>query len=104
MDDAIKDRIRELMFFVVPDPDEEITDEVLEKSEAVGYDEGEQMKAEFRSLIESLDDHPEVRRTVLESLDDMAASGDETRGDDVEWRNVCDVMGRRIRRVLEPIL
>jgi len=104
MDDAIKDRIRELMFFVVPDPDEEITDEVLEKSEAVGYDEGEQMKAEFRSLIESLADHPEVRQAVLESLDNMAASGAEAQGDDVEWRNVCDVMGRRIRRVLEPIL
>jgi len=104
MDDAIKNRIRELMFYVVPDPDEEITDDVLEKSEAVDYEEGERLKAEFRSLIESLHDHPEVRQTVLTSLDDIESSGDEVRGDDIEWRNVCDVSGRRIRRTLEPIL
>lgn len=92
------------MFFVVPDPDEEITDEVLEKSESVGHEEGEKLKAEFRLLIESLDDHPDVRQTVLAALDDMEASGDEAHGDDVEWMNVRDVTGRRIRRALEEIL
>jgi hypothetical protein len=104
MDDAIKAGIRELMFYVVPDPDEEITDDILEKSEAVGYEEGQRLKSEFRSLIESLDGHPEARQTVLASLDDIDSSGDEVRGDDIEWRNVCDVLGRRIRRALEPIL
>lgn len=92
------------MFYVVPDPDEEITDEVLERSEAVDYDEGQALKAEFRAIIESLDSYPDVRSTVLEALDDMDASSKEARGDDVEWRNVCDVMGRRIRRVLADLL
>jgi len=104
MDEKTKTRLRELMFYVVPDPDEEITDEVLERSEAVDYDEGQALKAEFRTIIESLDRYPDVRSTVLEALDDMDASSKEARGDDVEWRNVCDVMGRRIRRLLADLL
>jgi len=104
MDDHTKARIRELIFYVVPDPDEVITEDVLEASEAVEWDEAEQMKAEFRALIESLDDDVEVRRVVLSALDDMDASSNEARGDDIEWMNVRDVMGRRIRRALAPIL
>lgn len=104
MDDAVRRRLRELLFFVVPDPDEEIDDEVLARTEAIDWEEGERLKAEFRSMIESLDDHEEVRRQVLESLDAMKASGDEARGDDVEWLNVCDVHGRRIRKALNEIL
>jgi hypothetical protein len=104
MNDQTKSRIGELMFYVVPDPDEDITDEVLERSEAVGYEESQVLKAEFRSLIESLDSHPTVRQTVLSSLDDMDANNKEARGDDVEWKNVCDVMGRRIRRALAKLL
>ena len=104
MDDHTKSRIGELMFHVVPNPDEEITDEVLERSESVGYEESQLLKAEFRSLVESLDAHPAVRQTVLSSLDDMNASSKEALGDDIEWKNVCDVMGRRIRRSLAELL
>ena len=71
MDDQTKSRIRELMFYVVPDPDEVITDEVLERSEAVDYEEGNRLKAEFRSIIESLDEYPDVRQTILAALDDL---------------------------------
>ena len=104
MDEQTKSRIRELMFHVVPDPDEEITGEVLAKSESVDHDEGQQLEAEFRSIIKSLDDYPSVRRTVLAALDNMDVSGDEARGDDVEWMNVRDVMGRRIREALAEVL
>ena len=104
MDDHTKSRIRELMFHVVPDPDEIITDEVLERSEAVGYEDEERMKAEFRQLIESLDDFADVRRIILAALDDMNASGNEATGDDVEWMNVRDVMGRRIRKTLTGLI
>ena len=104
MDEQTKSRIRELMFYVVPDPDEEITDEVLERSEAVDYDESQRLKLEFRSLIETLDEHPEVRTTVLAALDDMEGSTNDPRGNDIEWMNVCDVMGRRIRKALSPVL
>jgi len=104
MNDRMKSRIRELVFHVVPDPDEDITDEVLAKSESVDYEEGQQLKAEFRSIIESLDDYPEVRATVLAALDDMEASSNEARGDDVEWMNVRDVTGRRIRKALAEVL
>jgi hypothetical protein len=104
MDDKTKSRIRELMFHVVPDPDEDITDEVLAKSESIGFEADQQLQAEFRSIIESLDDHPSVRTSVLAALDDMDASGDEARGDDVEWMNVRDVMGRRIREALAEVL
>ena len=76
MDDRTKRRIRELMFHVVPDPDEIITDEILAQSEQVNYQDAQQMKAEFRSIIESLDD----------------------------WMNVRDVMRRRIRNALAPVL
>lgn len=103
MDNETKARLRHLMFYVVPDPDEEITDEVLERSEAVDYEEGNWLKAEFRSIIEALDEHPDVRRTVLSALDDLEASTNEST-DDLEWRNVCDVMGRRMRRALDEIL
>jgi hypothetical protein len=34
----------------------------------------------------------------------MDVSGDEARGDDVEWMNVRDVMGRRIRKALAEVL
>jgi hypothetical protein len=38
------------------------------------------LNAEFRSLIESLDNHPTVRQTVLSSLDDMDANSKEAGG------------------------
>ena len=104
MDDPTKARIRELMFHVVPDPDEDITDDVLARSEAVDYEEGKQLKSEFRALVEALNEHPEARQTVLDALDEIYASASESRDDAVEWKNVCDVMGRRIRRTLEPLL
>ena len=103
MDERTKSRIGDLMFYVVPDPDEVITDDVLSRSEAVDYEEGEILKKEFRSLIESLD-FPDVRDKVLAALDDMEASSNEAHGDDTEWMNVRDVHGRRIRRALAPIL
>lgn len=104
MDDQTKSRIRDLMFYVVPDPDEVIDDDVLARSEAVSFEEGQRLKAEFRSLIESLDDLPDVRYTVLDALNDMDASSGEATGDAVEWMNVRDVMGRRIRKALAPLL
>jgi len=104
MNEQTESRIRELMFHVVPDPEEVITDEVLAKSDSVDYEEGQQLKTEFRSIIESLDEYPSVQRTVLAALDDMAASSNEARGDDVEWMNVRDVMGRRIRQALAEVL
>ena len=104
MDDKTKDRIRELMFHVVPDPDEVIDEDVLARSEAVGYEEGERLKSEFRLIIESLDDWPDVRTTVLAALDDMGESSDDPTGDVAECMNVCDVLGRRIRTALERIL
>jgi hypothetical protein len=104
MDEQSKSRIRELMFHAVPDPDEIIDDDVLERTEAVGYEEGQTLKAEFRSLIESLVDWPDARQTVLESLDTIEDSGNDVPGDAVEWKNVCDVMGRKIRRVLAEVL
>ena len=104
MDDHTKERIAELMFYVVPDPDEVITDEVLARSEAVGHEEGERLKREFRNLIKSLGDYPEVRSKVLKALGEMEASDNEAHGDDVEWMNVRDVHGRRIRRALAPVL
>ena len=81
MDDLTRVRIRELMFHVVPDPDEDITDDVLARAEAVGYEEGKQLKLEFRSLIEALSEHPEARQTVLDALDEINVSASESRGD-----------------------
>ncbi len=108
MNDQMKSRIRELMFHVVPDPEEVIeeviTDEVLARSESVDYEEGQQLRAEFRSIIESLDEYPSMRGTVLAALDDMDASSNDARGDTVEWMNVRDVMGRRIRQALAEVL
>ncbi|QNN20981.1 hypothetical protein HED60_01415 [Planctomycetales bacterium ZRK34] len=104
MDNATRNRLRELLFYVVPDPDEVISDDVLEQSESVGWHEAEQMKTEFRSLVESLDEHPDVRDIVLASLNDMDASSNESHGNDTEWMNVRDVMGRRIRRALAPLV
>ena len=104
LDDATKARLNELMFYVVPDPDEVIDDDVLDRTEEVDWEEAQQLKAEFRSIIESLDDHPDVRQVVLSALDDMDASSQESLGNDKEWVNVCDVMGRRIRRALAPLL
>ncbi len=104
MNEQEKSRLRELMFHVVPDPDEDITGVVLAKSESVDHDEGQQLEAEFRSIIKSLDDYPAMRRTVLAALDDMEATNNEARGDDVEWMNVRDVMGRRIRKALAEVL
>ena len=107
MNDQMKSRIRELMFHVVPDPEEiieeVITDEVLAKSESVDYEEGQQLKAEFRSIIESLDEYPEVRRTVLAALNDMDANSNQTGGND-EWLAIQSVMGRRIRKALAEVL
>ena len=104
MDDRTKSRIRELMFHVVPDPDEIITNEVLARSEEINYQDEERMKAEFRKLIEELDDWPDVRRVVLGALDEIEASGKDSPGDIVEWTNVRDVMGRRIRKALARVL
>ena len=104
LDDATKTRLTELMFYVVPDPEEVLSDEMLEQSEAVGWEEAEQLKAEFRNIVESAVPDEDVRRTVLESLDAMAASGDEAHGDDVEWMNVRDVMGRRIRWAMAQVI
>lgn len=104
LDKATKARLLELMFYVIPDPNESIDDDVLAQSEEVGWEEAQQMKAEFRSVIASMDDHPDVRRVVLAALDDMDASSREALGNDREWMNVCDVMGRRIRRAIAPLL
>ena len=104
MDEQKKSRILELMFHVVPDPDEEITEDVLAKSESVDYEEGEQLKSEFRSLIESLDEFPDERRTILAALDDMDASSNDVPGDTTEWMNVRDVMGQRIRTALQRVV
>ena len=104
MDETTKSRIRELMFHVVPDPDEEITEDVLARSEAVDYEEGQELKAEFRAIIASLDEYPDVRSTILAALDDMDASSNEATEDAVEWTNVRDVMGRRIRKALAQLL
>lgn len=104
MDDPTKLRIRHLMFHVVPDPDEIITDGVLERSEEVDYEEEKRMKAEFRHIVESLEDLQDVRQVVLAALDDMDASGKDVQGDLVEWTNVRDVMGRRIRQALSRVL
>ena len=104
MDDQTKSRVRELMFHVVPDPDEELTNEVLAESASVDYKEGQWLRAEFRSIIESLDEYPSQQRTVLAALDDMDASSHEARGDNVEWMNVSEVMGRRIRKALAEVL
>jgi len=60
MDEPTKSCIRELMFYVVPDPDEEITEDVLARSEAVDFEEGELLKQEFRSIFESMDEYPGV--------------------------------------------
>ena len=103
MDENTKARLIELMFHVVPDPDEVITDDVLSQCEAVDYEEGKILDKEFRSLIEALD-HTDTRDKVLTSLDEMEASSKEAHEDDVEWMNVRDVHGRRIRRALAPIL
>ena len=92
------------MFHVVPDPDEVIDEDALTLSEMVGYEEGEQLRAEFRALIESLTDWPEERITILAALDDMDASSNEPTEDGVEWMNVRDVLGRRIRTVLAKLL
>jgi len=100
----LKSRIRELMFHVVPDPEEVITDEVLAKSESVDYEEEQKLKAEFRSIFESLDEYPGAKKTVLAALDDMEASSKEARGDTVEWMNVREVMGRRIRKAMAEVL
>ena len=104
MDDHTQSRIRQLIFHVVPDPDEVITDEVLERSEAVGYNEEKRMKVEFRQLIESLDDFADVRRIILAALDDLDACSNDATGDEVEWMNVRDVMGRRIRKALTGLI
>jgi len=92
------------MFYVVPDPDEVIDDDVLARTEEVDYEEGELLKKEFRSVIESLDEWPEERFVVLNALCEMEASSRDTPGDVVEWENVRDVMGRRIRTALARVL
>ena len=104
MDDQSTSRVRELMFHVVPDPDEVIDEDVLARSEAVGLEESQRLKAEFRSFIESLDDWPNVRQTVLDALSEMDASSNDAPGNVVEWMNVRDVMGRRIRKALAQVL
>jgi len=102
MDDKKKKRIKELLFYLVPNPDEEVTDELIERSASVSYEEGERLKAEFRSLIESLDDHPKTRRTVLAALDDMESNSEHTE-DDKDWLTIHSVMGRRIHRALAQV-
>ena len=104
MDDPTKSRIRELLFHVVPDPDEEITDEVLERTEAVDYEDGKKLEAEFRAIFEEMDEYPGVCKAVLESLDHIEVAANEVRGDDTEYMNVCEVMGRRIHKALGTIL
>ena len=88
----------------MPDPDEIITDDVLERSEEFDNEEEERMKAEFRHLIESLEDLQDVRKVVLAALDDMDVSGKDVPGDLVEWTNVRDATGRRIRKTLARVL
>ena len=104
MDEYTKSRIHELIFHVIPDPDEVLTDEVWERSWAVGYEEGQRMKAEFRQLIESLDDFAGVRRIIFVALDDIDASHNDATSDDVELMNVWDVLGRRIRKALTGLI
>jgi hypothetical protein len=104
MDDRWKSRIRELLFYVVPDPDEVVTDEVLARSGAVDYREEVRLRTEFRALIEELDDWPDVRRVVLDALDAMDDASRDSSSDGVEWENVHDVMGRRVRKALTHVL
>ena len=104
MDSRWKDRIRELMFYVVPDPDEVITDEVLARSGAINFQEEAKFQAEFRALIEELEEWPDVRDVVLDALNTMDESSKDSPSDAVEWQNVYDVMGRRIRRALAKVL
>lgn len=106
LDETTKSRLAELMFHIVPNPDEELTDEVLAASEAVTFDEVEVMKVEFRSLVASLDEYPEIRDAVLEGLDDIAGAAADSgqMRSNVEWANTCDVVGRRIWKVMQPLL
>ena len=104
MNDSTKSRIRELLFHVVPDPDEEITDDVLIRTEAVDYEEGKRLETEFRAIFVEMDEYPGVCKTVLESLDRIEAAANEVRGDDTEFLNTCDEMGRRIRKAVTTIL
>lgn len=106
LDDKTKDHIKELMFHTVSDPDEVITDEVLAKTESVNYDESVAMKKEFRAFIEGLNDHPNIRMIVLEGLDDLIAVGNQPGGghSSVEWMNTHEVIGRRIRKAMAPLL
>jgi hypothetical protein len=104
MDDRWKARIRESIFYVVPDPDEVITDEVLAQSGAIDYSEEARLRAEFRALIEELDSWPDVRRVVLDALDAMDDASRDSSSDGVEWQNVHDVMGRRVRKALTQVL
>jgi hypothetical protein len=104
IDQQTQARLRTLMFYTVPDPDEKITDEVLAKTEAVGYEEGQKLKAEFRMIVESLGAYPEIRTIVLEALDGIKAAGEDATGNDTEWMNTCDVLGRRIRLAIKPLL
>ena len=78
--------------------------QMIEDAKNEAREEGERLKAEFRCLIESLAEAPDVRTRILERLDDMEASLNEATGNAVEWENVRDAMGRRIRRALEPLL
>lgn len=87
MNETTKTRLRELMFYVVPDPDEDVTDEVMEKTGKIDYDKSIVLKAEFRTIIESLDARPRVRRVVLEALDDIYDLENETPIIVVEWVN-----------------
>lgn len=104
VDEATKKRLSELMFHVVPDPDEDATDEVMDESGKVDYDESLVLIAEFRSIIESLDGHPDVRHIVLHALDDIEASTIDEPLNLVEWMNTTEVLGRRIKRALGPLL
>ena len=104
MTEPQKSRLRKLMYHVVPDPDGDITDDVLAKLESVDREELEKLKAEFRSILESLDEYPSVRRTVLAALEFLEASSHAAMGSGIEWMDLRDIMGRRIRKAMAEVL
>ena len=61
LDETMKSRLAELLFHVIPDPDEEWNDEALAASEDVAFEEGEAMKTE----ISSPNEYSEVRQLCL---------------------------------------
>ena len=79
---------------------------MLEESELVSFDDAQVMKLEFRSINEGLSQYPDIQQAVLDGLDDIEGAAKESgaTGSDVEWVNTCDVVGRRIRKAMQPPL